>query len=163
MPVWQRRHGSFTCVGGRPASELHAETMARLDLFLAEGLKVFYIWEHEFKEWQREATWPQVASGAREMRLEPSPLAVAARLSAMLISWWFHSPTAWEPHHILLTDEILQTCCNDRNPALPFVNANNIEKGSGVQPVRCRILSVYQAALNCLVTPLSDPNPFCLF
>ncbi|CAJ1441279.1 unnamed protein product, partial [Effrenium voratum] len=62
FPPEHVQHGSFTCVGGRPASELHAETMARLDLFLAEGLKVFYIWEHEFKEWQKEVACGAVPS-----------------------------------------------------------------------------------------------------
>ncbi|CAJ1441284.1 unnamed protein product [Effrenium voratum] len=33
--------------------------MARLDVILAEGLQVVYIWEHDFREWQRK-----VASGA---------------------------------------------------------------------------------------------------
>ena len=50
------RHDSFVCVGGRPAAELHAETMARLDLFLSEGLEVVYMWEYDFVQWQREAT-----------------------------------------------------------------------------------------------------------
>lgn len=31
-------------------------TMARLDLFLAEGLQVVYIWEHDFREWQKEVS-----------------------------------------------------------------------------------------------------------
>ncbi|CAJ1356648.1 unnamed protein product, partial [Effrenium voratum] len=56
------QYGSFTCVGGRSASELYAETMARLDLFLAEGLHVFYIWEHDFKEWQKEAASSTIQS-----------------------------------------------------------------------------------------------------
>ena len=30
---------------------------ARLDLFTAEGLSVFYIWEHEFVEWRKRASW----------------------------------------------------------------------------------------------------------
>ena len=43
------------CVGGRPAMELYQETMARLDLFAAAGLRVSYVWEHEFTEWQKAA------------------------------------------------------------------------------------------------------------
>ena len=58
VPFWalRPRHNSFVCVGGRPAAELHAETMSRLDLFLAEGFEVVYMWEHDFIQWQREAT-----------------------------------------------------------------------------------------------------------
>ncbi|CAJ1398829.1 unnamed protein product [Effrenium voratum] len=58
FPPEHPQHDSFVCVSGRPAAELHAETMARLDLFLAEGFEVVYMWEHDFIQWQRE-----VASG----------------------------------------------------------------------------------------------------
>ncbi|CAJ1397803.1 unnamed protein product [Effrenium voratum] len=54
FPPEHPQHDSFVCVGGRPAAELHAETMARLDLFLAEGLEVVYMWEYDFVQWQRE-------------------------------------------------------------------------------------------------------------
>ena len=47
-------------MGGRLAPEVYAETMARLDLFLAEGLQVVYIWEHDFKEWQKEVSRRQI-------------------------------------------------------------------------------------------------------
>ncbi|CAJ1446756.1 unnamed protein product [Effrenium voratum] len=59
FPPEHPQHHSSTCVGGRPASEVYAETMARLDVILAEGLQVVYIWEHDFREWQRK-----VATGA---------------------------------------------------------------------------------------------------
>ncbi|CAJ1397802.1 unnamed protein product [Effrenium voratum] len=43
IPPEHPQHDSFVCVGGR-----------RLDLFLAEGLEVVYMWEHDFAQWQRE-------------------------------------------------------------------------------------------------------------
>ena len=56
LPV-QPRHLSFTCVGGKTSPELHRQTFERLDLFLAQGLRVFYVWEHDFVEWQKLAAW----------------------------------------------------------------------------------------------------------
>ena len=50
------------CVGGRPAMELYQETMARLDLFTAVGLRVSYVWEHEFIEWQKAAACLQLGA-----------------------------------------------------------------------------------------------------
>ena len=49
------RHLSFTCVGGKTSPELHRETFERLDLFLEQNLRVFYVWEHEFTEWRKLA------------------------------------------------------------------------------------------------------------
>ena len=50
-----QRHSTYTCVGGKPAPDVYRDTMERLDLFTAEGLRVFYIWEHEFMEWRKRA------------------------------------------------------------------------------------------------------------
>ncbi|CAJ1397777.1 unnamed protein product [Effrenium voratum] len=55
FPPDHPQHSSFVCVGGRSAMELCQETMARLDLFAAAGLRVSYVWEHEFTTWQRAA------------------------------------------------------------------------------------------------------------
>ncbi|CAJ1397779.1 unnamed protein product [Effrenium voratum] len=55
FPPDHPQHSSFVCVGGRPALELYQETMTRLDLFVAAGLRVSYVWEHEFTEWQKAA------------------------------------------------------------------------------------------------------------
>ncbi|CAJ1342810.1 unnamed protein product [Effrenium voratum] len=57
FPVEHPRHSSFICVGGKPAPDVYGDTMERLDLFTAEGLSVFYIWEHEFVEWRKRASW----------------------------------------------------------------------------------------------------------
>ncbi|CAJ1412377.1 unnamed protein product [Effrenium voratum] len=65
FPPEHPQHRSFVCVGGRPAMELYQETMARLDLFTAAGLRVSYVWEHEFIEWQKAVavrTAPPISS-----------------------------------------------------------------------------------------------------
>ncbi|CAJ1397793.1 unnamed protein product [Effrenium voratum] len=49
------RHRSAICVGGKTSPNLHCETFERLDLFLEQHLRVFYVWEHEFVEWQKLA------------------------------------------------------------------------------------------------------------
>ncbi|CAJ1340435.1 unnamed protein product, partial [Effrenium voratum] len=53
FPAEHPRHSSFICVGSKPALDVYRDTMERLDLFTAEGLRVFYIWEHEFVEWRK--------------------------------------------------------------------------------------------------------------
>ncbi|CAJ1374547.1 unnamed protein product, partial [Effrenium voratum] len=55
FPVEHPRHSSFICVGSKPAPDAYRDTMERLDLFTGEGLRVFYIWEHEFVEWRKRA------------------------------------------------------------------------------------------------------------
>ncbi|CAJ1397800.1 unnamed protein product [Effrenium voratum] len=67
FPPHHPQHDSFVCVGGRPAAELHAETMARLDLFLAEGFEVVYVWEHDFIQWQREVAMGTALSLATQL------------------------------------------------------------------------------------------------
>ncbi|CAJ1436607.1 unnamed protein product, partial [Effrenium voratum] len=55
FPVEHPQHGAYICVGSKPAPDVYRDTMERLDLFAAEGLRVFYIWEHEFVEWRKRA------------------------------------------------------------------------------------------------------------
>ncbi|CAJ1344027.1 unnamed protein product [Effrenium voratum] len=56
FPPEHPQHLSFTCVGGKTSPQLHRETFERLDLFLQQNLRVFYVWEHEFTEWQKLAS-----------------------------------------------------------------------------------------------------------
>ncbi|CAJ1417182.1 unnamed protein product [Effrenium voratum] len=62
------RHLSFTCVGGKTSPELHRETFERLDLFLEQGLCVFYVWEHEFTEWRKLAATGEAPPISRILR-----------------------------------------------------------------------------------------------
>ena len=95
-------------MGGRPSARLHAETMARLDLFLAEGLYVFYIWEHDFKKWQQAATcrqrhclWFHIGS---HIKLTPQKELLEAQLAERPVQ----SPKVSSLMHVL--DE----CCLDQ-------------------------------------------------
>ncbi|CAJ1417177.1 unnamed protein product [Effrenium voratum] len=61
-------HLSFTCVGGKTSPELHRETFERLDLFLEQNLRVFYVWEHEFTEWRKLAATGEAPPISRILR-----------------------------------------------------------------------------------------------
>ncbi|CAJ1417178.1 unnamed protein product [Effrenium voratum] len=68
FPPKHPQHLSFTCVGGKTSPELHCETFERLDLFLEQGLRVFYVWEHEFTEWQKLAATGEAPPISRILR-----------------------------------------------------------------------------------------------
>ncbi|CAJ1397785.1 unnamed protein product [Effrenium voratum] len=51
----------------RPRSSI-VETFERLDLFLEQNLRVFYVWEHEFTEWQKLAATGEAPPMSRILR-----------------------------------------------------------------------------------------------
>ncbi|CAJ1397788.1 unnamed protein product [Effrenium voratum] len=68
FPPKHPEHLSFTCVGGKTSAELHRETFKRLDLFLEQNMRVFYVWEHEFTEWQKLAATGEAPPISRILR-----------------------------------------------------------------------------------------------